>query len=102
VDELESAIRMRFEPLTVRTRNQIIRPDVVDVRRHEYQSRHELERLVIERLVYQDPAYRDRAEDWARLILDVKNMVAERQEPASISDHVQRALKAGRVPAGEA
>ena len=69
-------------------------PGLVAVRRHERMSRAEIERQVVEQLVYQHAEYRDRAAHWARLILDVKNMAVEGDVPSSIADHVRNVLAA--------
>jgi len=92
LDRLKGVVESRFSPLVARLRNNLAPPGLVSVRNQERLSRSELERRVVEQLVYQHPEFRDRAVDWARLILDVKNMAAEKDLPASIGDHVRGAL----------
>ena len=92
VDALQSQVKVRFDPLLVRVRNSLVPPGLVAVRRHERMSRAEIERQVVEQLVYQHADYRDRAAHWARLILDVKNMAVEGDVPSSIADHVRNVL----------
>lgn len=98
VDRLKGLVESRFSPLTVRVRNNLVPPGVVSVRNQERLSRADLERQVIERLVYQHTDYRDRAVDWARLVLDVKNLAAEKSLDATIAEHVRRALKDLETP----
>jgi hypothetical protein len=65
---------------------------VVTVRNRDHLPRAELERQVVEGLVYSLADRRDRSEAWTRLILDVKNMALEGDIPASIADHIRHAL----------
>jgi DNA repair exonuclease SbcCD nuclease subunit len=100
VDRLKGAAESRFKPLVVRVRNNLVPPGPVAVRHGERMRRPELERTVVEQMVYQDVEYRDRAAAWTTLILDVKNMAANRETPpATIADHVQRTL--GQMENGE-
>lgn len=92
VETLTALVEMRFSPLTVRVRNALVPPGLVAVHDHDRISRADIERQVIEQLVYQQGEYRDRATHWTRLILDVKNMAVEKDTPASIADHVRAAL----------
>jgi DNA repair exonuclease SbcCD nuclease subunit len=93
VERLRGAAESRFSPLVVRVRNNLVPPGPVAVRHGERMKRPELERGVVEQMVYQDVEYRDRAAAWTSLILDVKNMAANRETPpATIADHVQRTL----------
>jgi hypothetical protein len=64
----------------------------VHVTNREHLSRSELERQIVEHLVYQNADYRDTAAAWARIILDVKNMAMESDLPANIADHIRRFL----------
>jgi exonuclease SbcD len=93
VERLRAAVQLRFSPLVVRVRNSVVPPGLVTVRHGERLRRADLERQVVEQLVYQLGDYRDRAAAWTRLILDVKNMAAERSLPASIADHIQDSLR---------
>ncbi|MGI8825391.1 MAG: metallophosphoesterase family protein [Chloroflexota bacterium] len=97
VGRLTARAQVRFNPLLVRVRNNLVPPGLVTVRRQERDSRSDIERQVVEHLVYQRADYRDRATAWARLILDVKNMAAEKDTPASIADHVREALRQDSV-----
>ena len=72
------------------------------VRHGERMARAELERQVVEQLVNQHAGYREGVTEWARLILDVKNMAAERNLDANIADHVRAALSRMRAAAAEA
>jgi DNA repair exonuclease SbcCD nuclease subunit len=101
VERLKAAVELRFAPLIVRVRNNLVPPGVVSVRSHEGMTRLELERQVIEQLVYQQGEYRDSAAAWARLIVEVKNMAAEKDLPASIVDRVRLTLSKMAAP-GEA
>lgn len=92
LDGLKALAETRFDPLTVRVRNNLVPPGLVRVANREHMSRSELERTVVERLVYQNAEYRDAASAWARLILQVKSMVAEGSQPADIADHVRNEL----------
>lgn len=92
IERLKGAVELRFSPLTARVRNNLVPPGAVSVRKHEEMTRTELERQVIEQLVYQQAEYRDSAAAWARLILEVKNMSAERDLPASIVDRIRAGL----------
>lgn len=92
VERLKGSIEVRFNPLTVRLRNNLVPPGVVTVKHGERMKRADLEREIVEQLVYQQGEYRDHAAAWTRLILDVKNMAVEKDLPASIADHVQAAL----------
>jgi DNA repair exonuclease SbcCD nuclease subunit len=93
LERLRGAAASRFNPLVVRVRNNLAPPGPVSVRHGERMKRPELERSVVEQMVYQDVEYRDRAAAWTSLILDVKNMAANHgTPPATIADHVERAL----------
>jgi exonuclease SbcD len=81
-----------FNPLVVRVQNNLVPPGIVRQSSRERLSRAELERQIVEHIVYQHAEHRDRADAWARLILDVKNMAIEGDLPANIADHVQAAL----------
>jgi hypothetical protein len=93
IERLKGAAALRFNPLVVRVRNNLVPPGIVRERGGERMSRAELERRVVEHLVYQNAEYRDRADLWARLVLDVKNMAAEKDLPANIADQVRTVLK---------
>ena len=92
VDRLKELVEARFHPLVVRLRNNLVPPGVISGRNRERVSRAELERQIVEQLVYQHVQYRDRTAAWSRLILDVKNMAGEHSLPASIVDHVRQEL----------
>lgn len=92
VEQLTAPIKLAFDPLVVRVRNNLVPPGLVTVRHGERLKRADLEREIVERLVYQDGAYRDRAAAWTRLILDVKNMAVDKDLVDSIADHVERGL----------
>jgi hypothetical protein len=98
IERLKGAAELRFAPLTVRVRNNLVPPGLISVRAHERMPREELERQVVGQLVYQHAEYRDSADAWTRLILDVKNMAVEKDLPANIADHVRATI--GRI--GEA
>jgi DNA repair exonuclease SbcCD nuclease subunit len=93
VERLKAAIQLRFSPLIVRIRNTIVAPGQITVGQDERVRRSELESRIIEQMVYQQSEYRDRAAAWTRVILDVKNMAAEQDLPASIVDYVETALE---------
>jgi DNA repair exonuclease SbcCD nuclease subunit len=93
VERLRAAIQLRFNPLIVRIRNAIVAPGQITVSQDERIRRSELESRIIEQMVYQQGEYRDRAAAWTRVILDVKNMAAEQDLPASIVDYVERAME---------
>ena len=99
IERLKGAAEVRFAPLLVRVRNTLVPPGIVSVRRSEGMTRAELERQVIEQLVYQQAEYRDSAAAWARLIVEVKNMAAEKDSPANIVDRVRAALRQIEEPA---
>lgn len=100
VERLKGAVELRFSPLTVRVRNNLVLPGLVTVPHGERMRRAELERTVVEQLVYQNSEYRDRAAAWTSLVLDVKRMASEKDIPASIVDHVRTAI--ARMTAGDA
>jgi DNA repair exonuclease SbcCD nuclease subunit len=91
--ELTGAVEVRLSPLAVRVRNNLVPPGVVGIRHGERLHREELERQIVEQLVYQQGEYRDRAAAWTRLVLDIKNMDADKDLPASIVDHVRAELR---------
>jgi DNA repair exonuclease SbcCD nuclease subunit len=91
--ELSGAVEVRFSPLVVRVRNNLVPPGVVGVRHGERLRRDDLERQIVEQLVYQQGEYRDRAVAWTKLVLDVKNMAADKDLPASIVDHVRNEMR---------
>jgi len=97
-DKLAADVQVRFNPLAVRVRNNIVPPGLVTLRHHERSSRAEIERQVVEHLVYQNTEYRDRAAHWARLIFDIKKMAADEDPPASIADHVRAAMGGMATP----
>jgi DNA repair exonuclease SbcCD nuclease subunit len=101
IEQLKSAVDLRFSPLVTRVRNTLVPPGVVSVRNEERMSRADLERQVVEHLVYQQAEYRDRAASWARLVLEVKNMAAEKTLPAAIADHVRASLAGLGAPASD-
>jgi exonuclease SbcD len=90
VERLRGAVEMRFSPLVVRVLNQIVPPGLVSVRHGERMQRRDLEQDIVQKLVYQNGAYRDRAAGWTPVILDVKNMAAEKQEPAAIVEYIEK------------
>ncbi len=92
VEFLEGLVKARFTPLTVRVRNLLVPPGLVTVRHGERLRRDEIEREVIDQLVFQDGQFRDRVPAVTRLILEVKSMAVEKSLPASIADHVQARL----------
>lgn len=102
IEGLKAAVELSFAPLTVRVKNNLVPPGTVHVSNRERLSRAELERQVIEHLVYQNAEYRDSAGAWARLILDVKNMAMEKDLPANIVDHIRSFLHDGREAGAEA
>ncbi len=98
IEQLKGAVEVAFSPLVVRVRNALTPPGVVSIRKRDGMSQVELERKVVEQLVAQQAEYRDSATAWASLIVDVKNMAAEKDLPASIVDRIRSAL---RVMPGE-
>jgi DNA repair exonuclease SbcCD nuclease subunit len=90
VERLKGIAEVTFSPLTVRVRNNLVPPGIVHVTNRERLPRGELERQIVEHLVYQNAEYRDSAAAWARLILQVKNMTIDGDIPASITDHIRR------------
>jgi DNA repair exonuclease SbcCD nuclease subunit len=92
LERLKGEVESRFSPLAVRLRNNLVPPGIIPSRSGERTPRAELERQVVEHLVYQHPEYRDQAAAWARLILDIKNMAAEKTAPALVADHLRKAL----------
>lgn len=94
LERLKSTAQTALSPLVVRVRNTLIPPGIVRNTSRERLSRADLERQIVEHLVYQHAEYRDRASAWARLILEVKRMAVEGDIPANIADHVQRQLSA--------
>jgi DNA repair protein SbcD/Mre11 len=94
LERLRGEVEVRYEPLVVRTRNALAPPGTVRAGRVERASRAELERVTVEQMVHNNPDYRDRAEAWTKLILDVKNMAAERDLPANIVDRVRGSMHA--------
>ncbi|HEX8918096.1 MAG TPA: exonuclease SbcCD subunit D [Chloroflexota bacterium] len=92
LEQLKGALEVRFSPLTVRVKSALIPPGIVNASRDRSMSRAELERSVVEQLVFQHAEYRDRAAAWAKLIVEVKNMAVERDLPASIADHIGSTL----------
>lgn len=92
MERLKAAAEVAFSPLVVRVRNNLVPPGLVTVRSHEHTTREDLERQVIGQLVYQHAEYRDSADAWTRLILDVKNMAVEKDLPANIADHVRACM----------
>lgn len=101
IDVLTAAVELRFQPLTVRVRNTVVPPGEVTVRHGERMQRSELERQIIEHMVYQQGEYRDQAAAWTRLALDIKNMAVEKSLPADIVDHIQQTLDRLNLPADE-
>jgi DNA repair exonuclease SbcCD nuclease subunit len=94
MERLKSTAQSAFNPLVVRVRNTLIPPGIVRNTDREKLSRADLERKIVEHLVYQHAEFRDRASAWARLILEVKRMAVEGDIPANIADHVQRQIAA--------
>jgi hypothetical protein len=92
LERLRGEIEVRYDPLVVRTRNALAPPGSIRATRAERVSRAELERVTVEQMVHNNPDYRDRAEAWTRLILDVKNMAAERDLAANIVDRVRDSM----------
>ncbi len=92
LERLKSTAQSALNPLVARVRNTLIPPGIVRNTSRERLSRADLERQIVEHLVYQHAEYRDRASAWARLILEVKRMAVEGDIPANIADHVQRQL----------
>jgi DNA repair exonuclease SbcCD nuclease subunit len=92
LERLRGEVEVRYSPLVVRTRNALAPPGTVRASRAERASRADLERATVEQMVYNNPDYRDSAAGWTALILDVKNMAAERDLPANIVDRVRAVL----------
>jgi exonuclease SbcD len=93
LERLRGEVEVRYEPLVVRTRNALAPPGTVRATRTERASRAELERVTVEQMVHNNPDYRERADAWTTLILDVKNMAAERDLAANIVDRVRESMQ---------
>ncbi|HZU13821.1 MAG TPA: exonuclease SbcCD subunit D [Chloroflexota bacterium] len=100
IERLKAAVEERFNPLAVRVRNSIVKDGILPVSSRERMDRVDVERTVVERLVYSRPEYADSAAAWAKLILDIKGMAVENTVPATIADHI--AETARRVSEGDA
>lgn len=92
VERLKAIVETRFDPLTVRVRNALTPPGPVSVKSGERTHRSELERQHVEYLVRQMAEHREKAAEWTKLILEVKNMAVENDLPASIADHIRAFL----------
>jgi DNA repair protein SbcD/Mre11 len=92
LERLKAAVERQFAPLVVRVRNTLAPPGLIASSGRERLSRADLERRVVGQLVNQMAEYRAQAEEWTKLILDVKNMAVEKDLPASITDHVRASL----------
>jgi hypothetical protein len=93
LDRLKASIELRHKPLIVRVRNLLAPPGAVSSRHAGHVPRAVLEREIVEKLMYQQAEIRGKASAWAQLALEVKNMAAEKQPPASIVDHIQPVLR---------
>jgi DNA repair protein SbcD/Mre11 len=93
LEALKAAVELRYEPLVVRLRNTLAPPGIAQRSAHQRTSRGELERQTVEQLVYNQAEHRDHVEGWTRLVLDVKNMAAERDLPANIVDRVREVMR---------
>lgn len=96
LERLKAAVERRFAPLVVRVRNTLAPPGLVAPSGRERLSRADLERRVVGQLINQMAEHRPLADEWTRLILDVKNMAVEKDLSASIADHVRASLRAMR------
>lgn len=92
LERLRGAAELHFDPLIVRIRSSLAPPGLVSVKHGERLRRADLERQVVEQLVYQEGAYRDRASAWTTLILDIKNMAVEKNSAGTIVDHLRSEL----------
>jgi hypothetical protein len=98
IEALKGAVEAQYDPLVARVRNSLTPPGTVSVRHGERLPRAELERQVVERMLYAMADYRDVAGVWAKVILDVKNMAVEKNLPADIAEHVQSFLHRAETP----
>jgi DNA repair exonuclease SbcCD nuclease subunit len=92
-DWVRAAVDARCRPLTVRIRYSV-RSTGVGLEKSQERTRQELEREVVEQLVRQHPGYRDHANAWAAVALDVMEMVREARPPASIVEYVENRRRA--------
>ncbi len=85
LDHLRSMVETALQPLVVRLKNDT-RPTEFAVAVAQDVSREVLERSVLRELIERDGRYRQHAEAWATLMMDVKERALARSNPADIVD----------------
>jgi predicted aminopeptidase len=78
-------VETALQPLVVRLKNDT-RPTAFAVAVEQDVSREVLERSVLRELIERDGRYRQHAEAWATLMMDVKERALARSNPADIVD----------------
>ena len=85
--QVEQIAQDILDPLLVRIHNRTM-PTEFEIDADENLSRAQLERQVINDLLQNDERFRWQAEDWGKLVLDVKRMVLENSDPDLIIQHL--------------
>lgn len=92
VGRIEEMVKERFDPLVTLVRNRAV-PAELDVGAGTSDlTRPELEWIVLRDLIAQDSRYRDRAEGYAALIRDIKEMALNMQSPEVILEQVRAGM----------
>jgi DNA repair exonuclease SbcCD nuclease subunit len=94
LESIKAAIEIRHRPLTVRIRNSLAPPGIVQRSSYDRTTRADLEEQTVRQIVGNSAEHRDQREAWTRLILDVKNMASEKDLPANVADRVRTSLQA--------
>jgi exonuclease SbcD len=92
---IQSVVDEVIDPLIARVKNHT-RPTTFDLPVGENLSRTELEHQILLDLVHQDSRYRRQAEQWAKLIQEVKTLVLSDHEPLDIADKIRRDIESQR------
>ncbi|HEU5383299.1 MAG TPA: DNA repair exonuclease [Ktedonobacteraceae bacterium] len=90
---MEDLVRTAFEPLHVRidnnTNDRDYLPETGDLDGRDRSTWHELERHIFEDLVGRDIRYLPAREQWGNVLVQLKEMALDKQDPASIAQFLR-------------
>ncbi|MFN2229882.1 MAG: exonuclease SbcCD subunit D [Anaerolineae bacterium] len=97
---IEAIVQEALSPLLVRIQNATT-PAEFEIAVDSEASRPELERSIVRELLERDARYRPGAEDWTRVVLDVKRMALDGSSPDALIDYLRRARAELTAPGKE-
>lgn len=85
---IEEMVKAAFNPIVALVRNQTV-PAEYEMSDMEQLSRPELEHRVFTNLLARDSRYRDKADEWAKLVGELKQMALEKRKADAIIHHLR-------------